>query len=169
MEKNEIIKKIISIDDLSQSQLDRLNLQNEAYADLIGFLHNAIEKIKTGTNLRRKLETEIDKLITPDENDPDKEIFSPNQLLNLFSILLKYDSEQSIALIGALKDSIKININNGDSDRGNTIPVFPSGNNSEVDKQNIQDAKRLLSLSNALEKAEISFDELEDLIKNRKK
>lgn len=168
--KTALIKKIIGIEDLSQSQLDRLNLQNQAYADLVTFLGNVIEKIKSGSTLRQKLETEINKLIAPDlEEDPQAERLSPNQLINLFAIMLKYDSEQSAALINTLKESIKVNINNNPPGDNNTIPIFPTTGQGEVyTKEDIQSAKKVLKLADDLQKSEMSFDELQELIEQKK-
>lgn len=165
--KTELIKKIIGIEDLSQSQLDRLNLQNQAYADLVTFLSNVIAKIQSGSDLRQKLETEINKLISPEEEDADR--LSPNQLINLFAIMLKYDSEQSAALINTLKESIKVNINNNSSGDNNTIPIFPTTGQEEVyTKEQIQQSKKILKIAEAIESTEMSFDEIEEIIKNKK-
>jgi hypothetical protein len=171
--KQSLIKKIIGIEDLSQSQLDRLNLQNEAYGNLVSFLHNVIEKIQSGSTLRNKLEKEIDKLISPDlEEDPEAEKLSPNQLINLFGLVLKFDSEQSAAIINTLKESIKVNVNqnNNDGNSGNnTGGLFPNAEGKEdFTKSDIQNAKKLLHMAEKIQESEISVDEIEELIRNKK-
>ena len=171
MSKTELIKKIMNIDDLSQSQLDRLNLQNEAYSSLVSFLHSAIDKIQDGNVLKQKLEKEINKLIDPDlDENPEAERFSPNQLLNLFAIMMKHDSEQSMTLINTLKESIKINVNQNNEGSQPNAGLFPTTVQGEsYTKENIQSSKKTLKLIDSLEDSGLSIDELEDLIKNRKK
>ena len=166
--KLNIIKKIVTFEDMPQSQLDRLNLQNEAYSNLVSYLHNIIEKIQSGTSLRKKLEDEINKLIAPEDEIADR--LSPNQLINLFSIILKFDSEQSTALINTLKESLKINVNqNNDSNGNNTGNLFPASKEGDIfTKKDIQDAKKVLHIANSIQDSEMSLDELDEILRDRK-
>jgi hypothetical protein len=158
---------------MSQSQIDRMNLNNSSYATVIKFLDLIVEKIEKGVGLETDLESNLKKMISPvdpENEDTNEERLSPNQQINLYLGLLKYKSELSAPIINVLKEAVKVNVvNNSNSDgQGNGNP-FPIANQGEIyTKEDIQKAKGLLALSDKLQASEISLDEIEQLIKEKK-
>lgn len=171
MDKTELIKKIVTFEDMSQSQIDRINLNNSSYSTVIKFLELVVNKIESGVGLESKLEKSLDLLTDPvDDADPTAERLSPNQVINLYLGILKHKSELSAPIISVLKEAVKVNVINNTSIDGNSnAGLFPTTVQGEsYSKEDIQRAKKTLHIANTLGETEFSLDELEELIKEKK-
>lgn len=170
---NDLIRKIVTFEDMSQSQIDRMNLNNSSYATVIKFLDLVVEKIQNGEDLEVDLKTNLKKMITPIDpenvDDVEREMLSPNQQINLYLGLLKYKSELSAPIINVLKEAVKVNVvnNSGGQGNGNLFPTIPQGDT--FSKEDIQKSKKLLSIADKIESSEFSLEELEQLIEEKKK
>jgi len=169
--KTTLIKKIVTFEDMSQSQIDRMNLNNSSYSTVIKFLDLIVEKIEKGLGLEEDLEKNLKKMIAPSDPDDDEEEekLSPNQQINLYLGLLKHKSELSAPIITVLKEAVKVNVvnnTNGDGQNNNPFPVVGQG--EVYTKEEIQKAKKLLQMAEVVESSELSLDEIEQLIKDKK-
>jgi len=170
--KVSLIKKIETFEDMSQSQIDRMNLNNSSYATVIKFLDLIVEKIETGLGLEGDLEMSLKEMSKPiDEDNPDADRLSPNQKINLYLGLLKHKSELSAPIISVLKEAVKVNVVNttGGDGQGNGSSMFPSVVTGETySKEEIQSAKGLLKLSEKIGNSGLSLDEIDQLIEDKK-
>ena len=148
---NLIDDKISNISKFSQSQIDRLNKQNEAYDHLVSFLTIHIKKVSEVGTLKASVEQELLDRI----NDPDTEI-STSALIALLGILAKKESEDYASILTVLRESTKVTINN--------IPPpeeYPGrdSNKNNFSQEEMQKARKLLKILDKLETTEFPKDQ----------
>lgn len=148
--ENEIIKKVNEIDNISESQKDRMISQILIQEKLIEFLSSQIEKISSKNELKSKVIEILKDRIEDDENPIPITI-----LLRLFEILSKDENDAISNILGVIKDSKNPIININSSTRDNNI----------VSVKDMNKAKKVLDVldfMDNLKKSEMSLDEIEN-------
>ena len=150
-----IEKKISEIDALTQSQSDRLTMQNQAFKHLTGFLTNHIGQITQGEELMREVKAAILERV---RNTDNVEEIPLGALVKIFEILAKKDSEDKTAILNVLKESTKVVINNTPQEQQNNS----SYSKTDLSQADMQKARKALALINRLEESEFSAEELKN-------
>lgn len=149
MEKNvsTILEKVNNITD---SQKDRIDSQSLIQTELIGFLNNQIQKVSEKNNLR-ELVIKVLKDRIADEDDA----MSTTQLLRLFEILSKDENDSISNILGVIKDkNTVVQFNNTETRR-----------DSNFSAEEIERAKKFLNafdIMKEIKKSEMSIEEIEN-------
>ena len=157
MENKELFSKIKNIDNLSNSQKDRVSMYELIQCELVDFLQNQIHKINTKSELRSLVVNKIIERID-DEGQP----ISTNALLSLLDILSKDESMSVSSILGILKEQQKVTVNIDTTNR--------EKKELELSAEEVQSARKILGvldLAKSIKETEYSLDELSE--KNKEK
>lgn len=146
----ELMNFVDDIDELSESQKDRMKIQNLLQEELVGYLRNRITLVDAKTELKDLAMAEMTKRITDAANP-----LANSVLLSLIDILLRSDSTSEANILGILKEQQKVVVNLGDT-------AQPRKRESDFSEEEIQEAKKVLDLLNKareLKKSEFSIEE----------
>mgnify|MGYP000885197864 FL=1 len=149
--KDELQKKIYNIDNISESQKDRIEAQTLVLNELLTFLKYQIEKVTAKETLRNSVISKLIERIEDNENE-----ISTNQLLQLFAVLSKDENDAVANILSVVKDKQSTIINLPES----------TGKKSEshLSAEEIEKTKKLLSIMELVDKlkaTELSLEELE--------
>lgn len=98
----DLIQKINDVEILSQSQMDRMDLQNSVQKDLIEFVQTQIAKVSSQNSIKTIVLEKIKQKIK-DEDD----ILSWPILVKLLEVTSKIDSDVTLGLFKIISDSQK--------------------------------------------------------------
>jgi hypothetical protein len=138
-------------DELSKSQLMRIDLQNEVFKDLMNFLRNHIQTLQARNDLKEEVENEILNRVRAEGVG-----FSTNHLLRLYEVLSRESTEKSVGILSVLQKGTNINLN-----APSPTPVNPTTPKKEIEfsKEEIATAKDLLEVLKELIKTEHASQE----------
>ena len=130
-----LITKIDSITDISQSQQDRLNIQDSAHTVLCAFLQSHIMKVTSKNTLKSALEQKFtDALNSKDEPLP------LVAAIKIYEILSKAETDSDTAVLGLFKSNpnIFLNVTENKLDEENS--------KAQLSEEDLNNAKELLAL-----------------------
>lgn len=151
-----IIKKIEDVDNLTQSQIDRVKIGDEAFVNLMGFLNGYIQR----TSSKNELSNYVDALLVQKiKND----IEQADGIDNLpYGVILKLKEILSKGEVESASPILKIIENATKQKESPLVPITPTGdNNGEVSitQEDYNTAKKILKFVDALQKTEFNDKE----------
>jgi hypothetical protein len=142
------------IDNLTQSQIDKILKQDEAWINLIDFLQNQIKRLTEEDDLKILVYNEIINRIQ-DEEVP----ISTKQLIELLKLLKETDNNAASGILSVLKENVKVVVNsNGDKDI--PAPIKKYGK-EELNANEMEFLKKLKNKLDDMEEESLSQDEIE--------
>lgn len=151
-----IIKKIEDVDNLTQSQIDRVKIGDEAFVNLMGFLNGYIQR----TSSKNELSNYVDALLVQKiKND----IEQADGIDNLpYGVILKLKEILSKGEVESASPILKIIENATKQKESPLVPITPAGdNNGEVSitQEEYNTAKKILKFVDNLQKTEFNDKE----------
>jgi len=155
MDENKEVKipEIVKIEEqLQESQLRRLQLQDSVFTDLMLYLKSHIQMLAAKNELRQ----EIERILLEQIRDPDRPI-SMGYLIKLYEILSQEETAKSVGVLNVLQKSTNITINTPSQE-----PTHITSNTGDFSKEEMQQALDLLKTLKNLEKSEFSEKEIKE-------
>lgn len=147
---SDIENKINEISVVSQSQIDRSSMNQNAFKDLMGFLTTYINKSKTQSDLK----TKVEKMLT-DKLEQDQEDVPYGVLIKLHEILSKTETDSAIPILKIIEAATK---NDKQEDAPYTPTAKEKGEGSMTSKD-ITTIKKLLTALGDLKESEFPEEE----------
>lgn len=152
----DIVKKIDSISELSQSQIDRNKIGDDAFVNLMGFLNGYIQR----TSSKREVSNYIDQLLLEKiKNDIEQEGGIENipygVIIKLEEILNKGETDAATPILKIIENATK-------QKESPLVPNLPQGENTvgtSITQEDYNTAKKILKFVDALQKTEFNDKE----------
>lgn len=150
---NSIENKIKNVTELTESQIDRANLQVQIQMDLIQFMRAQIDKVSAQNTVKAMaLEAVKDRLIEAKETG---EQISWSVLINLISVTGKLDNEVALGLFDIIKGNQKVIIEKPVEEEKHIEEEKPP----EIDNKTLTEIKDFMSIMKNIKKGEFKNDD----------
>lgn len=144
---NEVEDKLSRINKMSPSQIDRIELQDKFYSEIMSFLSCLTTQLKSKSSLKTLVENELTGRIENEEEDP----VPFGTLMTLLDILNKDDTSKVVALLNAVAKTTQPAIQ---EDPKNPTKYGERKNDSLYTQEETEAAKRLIKVLTKLEQTE---------------
>lgn len=142
-------EKINDLSNLSQSQKDKLTLDDSIKHSLFSFLLSQMQRSVSKNELREEVSSI---LLSRVKSDVPEERISTGSLIKILEVLNKSENESSFNILSILKEKMKVEINNNIPPTQSTLPE------SEFTSEDHQKVKKVLKFFDKLGKSEFSQD-----------
>lgn len=145
-----IENKINELTVISKSQVDRSQVKENAFKDLMGFLSGYISQSNTQSALKLKVEQML-----MDKLDQDQEDVPYGVLIKLHEILSKTETDSAIPILKIIESATK-------NDKDDDVPRISEGsskNESSMTSKDITTIKKLLTALGDLKESEFPEEE----------
>jgi hypothetical protein len=146
-----IIKKIDSITELTESQRDRNLLKERSSENLLNFLNGYMSRVSSKNDLKNKVEQMLLDKITTDEED-----LPYGVLMRLYEIISKTEVESATPILKIIESATK------QPDSPFNAPRIPEGEredeSSRITTEEYKSVKKLLKIIDDLENTEFPND-----------
>lgn len=152
--EQEVLEKIKSTNSLVESDNLKRQMQALINEDMVGYLRLQIAKVNAGSELKNTVVSQILEKLNDQSEDADRVTLA--QLVTLLDVVGDQDNQIALGILGILKESQKVIINN---------PVPPeSPKNTNMTSDDMNNVKQLLDhfkMVKDMKKNEMSLEELE--------
>lgn len=142
MKNKELVAKVENITELTNSQKDRLNIQETAHENLCNFLNSHLHKLQSKNDLISAIETKfLDSIMGKTQED-----IPLIAIIKIYEILKRAETDADSAVLSLFNKNPDIFVNVNQNEIEKNAPTFT--------KEDMETAKGLLESMRKLEKSE---------------